>query len=495
MRLLRILAAASLFAASTTGAQTNRLISKPMTLEECLTQALEHNLEVRIDRVNPDINRYNLNVANAGYDPNLFFQAGRSDRTSPGGIIPGTPLTFPASTTKADSFSAGIGGSLPTDSGMTYSLSGDAEQSEGSNFPRTTEGRVALSLTQPLLRNLWIDPIRYTIALSRNQLDSSEWGVHFRIMDIITRVETAYYDLIAARENVKVQEGALELAEQLLAENRKRVEVGALAPLDEKQAESQVAASRADLLSARNVVSIQQNVLKGLLSDDFSRWQHVMLEPSEPLVAVPESFDVQASWKNGITLRPDLEQARLAVDRLGITLKYQKNQLFPQLDLVGTFGRLGRSTEYSGFFGDIENSRGPFYSIRAEFSVPLGRREARNTYRAVRAQEEQAVLQLKQLEQGIMLQIDNAVKLAETDLQRVEATRERRLYAEQALDAERKKLENGKSTSFFVLQFQRDLTEARSAEIQALADYNKALSELAFSEGTTLQRHRMRLVK
>ena len=95
---------------------------------------------------------------------------------------------------------------------------------------------------------------------------------------------------------------------------------------------------------------------------------------------------------------------------------------------------------------------------------------------------------MKKIEQDIMIQIDNAIKLAQSNYERIAATKKAREYAEAALDAEQKKLENGKSTSFFVLQLQRDLTAARSAEIRALADYNKSLSTLSKSEGTTLEK-------
>ena len=100
-------------------------------------------------------------------------------------------------------------------------------------------------------------------------------------------------------------------------------------------------------------------------------------------------------------------------------------------------------------------------------------------------------LQFRQLEQNILVQIENAIATAQTSFERVDATRQARLYAQAALEAEQKKLENGKSTSFFVLQLQRDLTAARSEEIRAVADYNKALTQLAQSEGSTLERRRI----
>jgi len=126
-------------------------------------------------------------------------------------------------------------------------------------------------------------------------------------------------------------------------------------------------------------------------------------------------------------------------------------------------------------------------------SIPLGNTSARNSYRAAKAGKEQIALQLKQLQQNILIQIENAIATARTSFQRVDATREARIYAEAALDAEQKKLESGKSTSFEVLRLQRDLTTARSAEIRALADYNIALAQIAQNEGAALDRRHVTL--
>jgi len=135
----------------------------------------------------------------------------------------------------------------------------------------------------------------------------------------------------------------------------------------------------------------------------------------------------------------------------------------------------------------------PYWTIGGQVSFPLGNINARNTYKAAKLTKEQIALQLKQLQQNILIQIEDAIETAKTALQRAAATREARIYAGAALDAEQKKLENGKSTSFQVLQLQRDLTTARSTEIRALADYNIALANLAANEGTTLDRRHVKL--
>jgi outer membrane protein TolC len=277
----------------------------------------------------------------------------------------------------------------------------------------------------------------------------------------------------------------------LVVENKKRVEVGALAPLDEKQAEAQAASSQAVLIAARSTLAIQANTIKQLLTDNYTAWQPVELQPTAPLTAPVRVFDRQISWSKGLTERPDLLQAKLDVERQGITLKYNRNQLFPELDLVGSYGQ-GASgfdiSEFSQAFNQIGQGSRPFYSYGAQLIFPIGNDSARAAYKKSKLGMEQYLLTLKKLEQTIMAAIDNDIKQAQSSFQQVAATRAAREYAADALDAEQKKLESGKSTTYTVLQMQRDLTTARGNEIQALAAYNKALAQLSLDEGSTLQR-------
>jgi outer membrane protein TolC len=348
-------------------------------------------------------------------------------------------------------------------------------------------------VTQPLLKNFWIDGTRHNIAVSKNRLQYSELGLKARIIDTVTRVELAYYDLCFAHESVKVQKKALELAQQLLAENRKRVEVGALAPLDEKQSEAAVAARQADVMSAERNLDFLENSLKQLLSDDFAAWSGQRLEPQYGLTAERQFFNLQDSWTRGLTQRPEYLQAQLDVEQSGLQLKYDRNQLYPQLDAFGTFGYNGSGDVFDDAFQEVSDRDRPFWAFGGRMVIPLGNGQARNRYKSTQAGQEQTLLGMKLLEQDIMIQIDNAIKLAQANYERIGATREAREYAEAALAAEQKKLENGKSTSFIVLQLQRDLTAAQSDEISALVQYKRSLASLAQAEGSTLERQNIEL--
>ena len=473
------------------GAQAQDATNKVrvLTLQDCIQMALEHNLDLQIERINPRLSLYDIDIAYAGWDPNFSISGRHNFNLNGGGVDPATKLPLSAAISDQNSFSSSVGGLTPI--GTTYSLFGSVQESYGRIGPGpfdNSSGVVGINLTQPLLKNFWFDGTRLNIAVSQNRLKYSELGLRLRVMTIATSVEMAYYDLIFAQENVKVQQQALQLAEQLLQDNKKKVEVGALAPLDEKQAESQLAATRSDLISAVQTLGTQQNNLKNMLTDRYAAWYGIDIQPAEKLVAVPENFDLMESWRVGMSQRPELLQSKLDLERQGIQLKYYRNQLFPELDLTGTYGHNGTGREFNGPLDDYGNGNRPQYSYGAVLSIPLGNKAARSRYKQGKLDVEQALLSLKKIEQNALVDIQNSIGDAAGNFQKVQATHEARLYAEAALDAEQKKLENGKSTSFQVLQLQRDLTARRSEEIRALADYNKSLSQIALKQGTTLER-------
>lgn len=470
---------------------------RPITLVECISLALSNNLDLQIERYYPSLSRFSLSAAQGGYDPALRFTGEHSD-TESGSRLLGGGFSVPGSKTEQDAFNGGVGGLLPW--GMTYDLSARASESSGKSYflnssnvisstPfQDSQSSAQISVTQPLLKNFWIDGTRLNIQINKLNVKQSDLGLRNTIMRVVTDVELAYYNLAFARENVKVQEKAVELAERLVQENKRRVEVGAMAPLDEKQAESQAASSRADLLQAQRALAAAENDLKRKLTDDFAGWSRQELVPTDALKAEVQVFDLQNSWGRGLEQRPDLLQARIDIEAQGIRLKYQRNQIFPQLDAFGTYGYNGSGNEFNNSIDEVRDRERPYWAIGGQLTIPLGNRTARNNYKSGKATMEQLVLSVKRLEQDIMVQIDDAVKLAKASYERIQATRESRAYAEAALEAEQKKLESGKSTSFEVLRLQRDLTAARSEEIRALTEYNRNLAQLSLAEASTLKR-------
>lgn len=449
---------------------------------------LSHNLELKIDRYDPEIQLYTLNGSYGAYDPN-FSLSGQHDHSESGPQLLSGGFTIPGSKRDDNRFSSSLGGYFPW--GTTYSLSGNASDTYGSSSGAAFENSVAnasFTVSQPLLKNFWINENLLTIRVNKNRLKYSELTLKQQIMATITTLEQAYFDLIYDRENVLVQEKAVELAERLVAENRKKLEVGTLAPLDLQSAEAQAASSRAAVIQARNQLGTQERIVKRLISENYSEWARIDLVPTGTLTAQPPIVNLQDSWSKGLAERPELTQAKLDIEKSGIQLKYDRNQLFPELDVFATYGYNGTAGEYSGALYEVQKRDLPFYTYGGSISIPLSRTTVRNNYRAHKAAMQQTVLKLKGLEQTIMRDIDNDIGSIRANYDQVHATRAAREYQEAALDAEQKKLESGKSTTYTVLQVQRDLTSARGSEIQALDTYNKSLSQLSLDEGSTLER-------
>jgi outer membrane protein len=468
--------------ASAAFAQTNTdaVASRPMSLADCIQESVQHNFDVQVQRYNPQISLFELNGAYGGYDP-VFSVSGLHSHNNPAEI--GTNAVF---VSEQNSFNSSLAGAAPW--GMTYNLSANVVKNYDTS-PENSGGTVQAQVVQPLLKNFWMDSTRLTIRVAKNRLKFSEQGLRAQLITTVSAVENAYYELIFAQTNVLVQQQALDLAQTQLDQDRQRVQLGSLAPLDVQQDEAQAASSKANLIAAQNTRSVDQNALKNLLTENYSQWHDTDIQPTATLAAPEQSFDLQDSWGKGMTERPDLLQARLNVEQQGIVLKFDRNQIFPELDLLGTFGYNGAGTGFNDAFAEFNEANRPFYSYGAQLSVPLSNIRARNTAKSDKATLQQIVLTLKQLEQNIMVGIDNAVKAAQSAYESVDATREARIYAEAALDAEQKKYAVGKSTTFTVLQLQTALTTARSNEIRALANYNEALANLATQEGTTLERN------
>jgi outer membrane protein TolC len=475
--------------------------TRVLSLDEAVRLALEHNLDVKILEVGPQLARYQLKASYGVYDPHLNFVVNHEESIKEGKIKGGIQ-TLPNST-HVDSFGILISrgpkqdefdpkflvGYLPT--GLKYAIDANINHSTGVTGGLGLDqydGDIGIVLRQPLLRDAWIDEPRAAIAMNKKNVAISEYALQLKLMQVVLTTQQAYYDLVAAVDNVRVQQNALELAQQAVSDTKKRVQVGTVLPLTEKSAESAAAAARADLLVAKRQQDFQENILKQILSDDYEKWHTMSIAPSEKLLAIPQTYNLQASWVEGLTHRPDFNQMRAEVERQGIQVKLTKNQLFPTLDITGAAGRGTVDRTFTGSLGDISSNKNPIWSIGAIVSIPFTFTENRNNHQAARAKMQELQLQLQKAHQTVIISIDDAMQAAQSTFQRVAARREARVFAESALDAATKRFQNDKVTAYEVLQVQRDLTTARGLEIQALADYNKALSQLYYNEGTILRR-------
>lgn len=515
MRLTRIscLALLTCSVCGITHAAEAPAIVRKLSLQDCFRMALENNYNIEIGdkvslgvsadldlssggRLGLELARINLHQEYAVYDPELKMRAGKSWNERPGGRDPLTGLAGAGGYNWDQSYRMGVQGLLP--SGTTYELFTETGRTMDSNQPigdpAEYDSSAGITLTQPLLKGGWMyDSSRLSLKFRKSDLKLAELSFKLLVMDTLRKVSEGYYDLAAARGQVTVREKALELAGKLVEENKKKVQVGNLAPLDERQAESQAATAKADLTQAIFDAQSREMELKSLITRDYVKVQAEAYEPTDSLVAVYQVFTLVEAWRTALEIRPDYLTKKENLQRDRISLSFIKNGMLPQLDLSTTYRRNGLAGNTIDAYDQVADNRFPGWSGFITLTVPLTYRQERDNLKQAKLAIQQGITDLKRTEDLVIQEVDLAIKQVKSTYEATQSTREARKFAEEALEAEQKKLDNGKSTSFQVLQFQRDLTQASSAEIRAAAEYNKALQNLYFKEGTTLERNKVNL--
>ena len=484
-------------------ANASEIPSGAVTLEQCIQLALENNLSLRITNYQPRLAALNLRGAYGAYDPRFSLGGTDSFRESKGRQNP-LEFTIPSSETDSFRHNIGLNGVIPF--GTRYSIGLNSSETTGRDsrdFPFGSYGTgFSASITQPLLRGAWIDGTRMNIKLQKQQVENSSLTVIRQITQTVSNVELAYYALIASRENVKVAEETLALTEKNFSNQKRRAEVGTLAKSQLPQLEAELYSQKASLLSVQNNYADSVNTLKRLLTDDFGAAQAAELLPVGELNPVQTVFSLNDSWDKALNQRPEILQSQISLENADIRLRYNKNQLYPQLDLRATYGLSGSDSaivkfmektpfvesnaSFNNAFRDVSRGDYPNYSIGLQFSIPIPNRSARASYQTAQEQKEQAVLQHKELEQSIMVEIDRLIRDAEYRFEQITVSRQARLSSELALQNQTKRYNEGAIENYLVLQAQRDLTNRRYSEINANVQYLTALSRLAQAEGSTL---------
>ena len=483
-KIFQIIVPALLLTGLAVHAETNQVKSLP--LRECVERALANNIEIRAERINPDIKTWGITGAQGIYDPVLSGGINYQDATTP--QDPGVP----SKTQQTLDPTLGLAGKLPT--GATYDFTANDTRLSGNivtNFLYT--GQAGVSVSQPLLKNFGLGINSANIRIARKSKAIAVQNFAQLVMTKIGAVSAAYYELVFAIENHKAKVEDLNQAKQLLDEDRRRVQVGVLTPLDVTQAEAGVAEREQAVILAARTIKDNENVLKRLICREVSEFRGLSLLPVDyPLVQRIQT-DVAESTRTALTRRPDYLSAQEALARQNIGVQFNRNQLWPEIDLQGSYGLNGRGRSFSGYNDNLTTGDSPVWGVGVAVSFPLGNRPARSAYHIARLDADQLLLQLKELEQDIIVQVDNAVGHVEANLKSYEAAHEATRLAQESLDAEKKKLLAGTSTTFLVLQAQAQLADARSAEIRARADYNESLVALDQAEGTILVKNNILL--
>ncbi|MFQ5883068.1 MAG: TolC family protein [Candidatus Methylomirabilales bacterium] len=473
-----------------------------LSLQESVLLGLKNNLDIAIEGFNPKVREADITAAKAVFDPAAFAEVSFANTRTPGR----SALTQTRVNVNQDlDFNVGLRQELPT--GGRYELRFDNNRNfnNAAFFTAARNGiaytsDLTLTLTQPFLKNFGVDINRVRIKIAKNEWEISLDRLRQRTMDVITQVQAAYWDLVFALENLKVQERSLRLARELAELNRARARAGVAAPVEITQAEAEIAARDGDAITAEKGVRDAEDRLKVVLNiPREGEWGGAIL-PADPARFSPVTLDLPQAVAAALRKRPEYQTAKVELANRELNLRFARNQLLPDLSFQGSVGLNGLDaggpvTDPS--YGDNLSvlGSGDFfnYSAGLVLTIPLGNRAARAEFIKTRLARDQAEVSLRNLELQITAEVREAVRRVRADTKRVEATKAARVLAEEQLRIEQKRLEAGVSTTFEVLRLQRDLAAAQANEVKALTDYNKSLATMDRVRGVVLGKHHVEL--
>ncbi|MEE8185529.1 MAG: TolC family protein [Thermodesulfobacteriota bacterium] len=465
-----------------------------LSLEEGKLMVLEKNLDIAIQRLAPQVEKMRIERERGTFDPLFSGSFMRGDSATPLSTRSSVAAGGRRNTkSKAYSLSTGISGKSPF--GTEYSIEFEDIWIENTfnQFQAEYDSFAGIRITQPLFKNFGYDTNRFSIYIAQKNRDISVSELKEHIIETVAKFKKAYWDMTLAIEELKVKEESLKLAESLLNLNRKRLKAEVISPLEVTQAEAGMASRKEDVIIAQKVVRERENTLKRLISSDIYALRNVEIVPTDTPVVVSFIPDFEESVREGLEYRPDYQKMKTEIKKNDITIQYARNQKFPGVDLEASYGFNGLGNSFGDSLRDMDDN--PEWTLGVVVTFPLGNRSSKGDLRIAQMEARQALLNLKKLEQEILVEIDNAINELETNKQRIEATKISKRLAEESLRAEELKLRAGLSTSHNVLQFQEDLTEAKSREISAIIDYIKSLVELSRVKGTVLQEEGIKLTE
>jgi len=480
-----------------------------LTLKDALRIALENNLELEAARVDPVIAAEQVLVNEAAFDGTLQVRADYDDSPQDLSIV--NNVVNGAATPGFNNSKSVIGAvswSDPLNFGGAYSVSfnprastREGQQATEFSFQQSTfedsEAPLLLSYEMPLLRGFGRMVNTENLVLSRTDADKSLETFRGEAIRVIELAEGAYWDVVAARAALRTAQLALNRAEDLLALNRKKVDVGTLAPIEITQAEAGVASREGDVIGAEVGLRNGEDVLRRLLnfSIDDPIWSRAILTNDRPDFK-PREIDLQEAIEVALQNRPEVINARRDLSKGELSAKVAKKNAWHELNLranvepkTGTSEQDIINTVLSGTqtIDTTTDSDGIRWSVGLTYSVPVRNRAARANKRISELQLRKAEIGLLNTEQSVRVDVRTAVRNLESGYELVEAQRKNVQLQNEKLDAEQKKFDNGMSTSFEVLTFQNDLAEAELGLIRAGLDYAKSLTAVERAKGTLLE--------
>jgi outer membrane protein TolC len=474
----------------------------PLTVDEALKLALDHNLDISVQRVNQQTYDIALASLRAVYSPTLSSTVSTNTNvTQPtsttAGLPPGSTTISAGTTTFNGSFTQQVpwhGGSFNANFNnnrqTTTSLSATVNPQYNSNW--------LASYTQPLLRNFKIDSNRNNLLITKLNQDITDIQVTQLITNTLANVKNAYWDYVFAVQSVEVARQSLSLAQELITNNQAKVEIGTLAPIDVVASQSQAASSRQALVTAQGTARTGEIALKRLLVSGTNDplWAST-IDPVDRPDFTPTAIDVTAATQRALSTRSDVLQVKKNLEANNLSLTLLQNQTLPQADVVGRYQSSGvGGTRFittgngvnrevldiiPGGYGDalstLIKQKQPNWTLSLNFSYPLGMTTAHASIARAKILQNQIDVQIRQVDLAVASDVANAAVAIQNAAERVQAAQSARDLAQQTLDAENSKFAVGMSTNYQIVQVQRDLATQQNNELSAILAYRRALVE------------------
>jgi outer membrane protein TolC len=494
---------------TSTGADARPTIA--LTVDDAIKLALDRNLDIAVQRLNPQTFDYSIAALRATYKPTVSSTVSRQAQTNPSnstisGASAGTGIVQGTNT-----YNGGVAQNVRWGGGSLIATLNNNRQSTTSLtalFNPQFNTNWSAQYTQPVLRNFKIDNNRQQLVVTKLNQDISEIQLQALIINTVSNVRNAYWDYVFATQSVDVAKRSVDLAEQLVKDNQTRVEIGTMAPIDIVQAQSQAATQRQNLATAEGTRRTAELTLKRLIvsGTEDANW-NATIDPTERPDFAPAPIDIAAAVRRALENRTDLQQAKKNLQVNDATLAYLHNQTLPQADVVARYGLIGQGgTQFTsctgsgisrscadtipGGYADALSSllraNYPTWNVALTVSYPIGTSAQEATVARARIQESQVQAQLKQIELQIATDVTNAATQVQSNVERVQASQVAREFAQRQLEAEQSKFEVGMQTNYFVVQAQRDLATAQNNELQSVLAYRRSLVELERLQQTSL---------
>jgi HAE1 family hydrophobic/amphiphilic exporter-1 len=465
----------------------------PLSLDEAIRTSLKANLGVELQRYDFSETAQNLRGAYSIFDIYTAAQLNKSTSKSP------TLRSIDASSSGNTSVNAQAQQTLPTGGSYTIGTTNSRSKTSGGTdlFNPSYSSGLDFGFTQPLARDFGVDITRRNINIARNTLGISRELFRTALLDTTNAVEQAYLDLIYTRQYIDVVRESLFLARDQARITQIRIDVGASAPLDILQPRVQIATSEEALISAVADVRSAEDRLRQLMNLPPEEWDRPII-PTSNVGFTPTSIDVAGSIARAYELRPEIKENQLTSANRRITYQYARNQVLPQFDLVAGYNVAGvggrsvdptnaTSTRFQNAVRQVIANDFPGWNVGVNIGVPIFNIGARAEARRAELDVERYKVVEEQTRQNVAVDVRSTARAIDTAAKEIGASRTAREAAEQNLDAERKRYENGMTTNFQVLQIQQQLSDARARELQALVTYNKALAAFHRSVGDLLE--------